>query len=64
MQIKTMGDQGEKQIKTTKDQGEKQIKASESRVEKDFLDTDQKSIVSLFFENFINDNLIEFRNGK
>ena len=56
-----MGDQGEKQIKTTKDQGEKQIKASESRVEKDFLDTDQKSIVSLFFENFINDNLIEFR---
>ena len=59
-----MGDQGEKQIKTTKDQGEKQIKASESRVEKDFLDTDQKSIVSSFFENFINDNLIEFRNGK
>ena len=59
-----MGDQGEKQIKTTKDQGDKQIKAFENRVEKDFLDTDQKPIVSLFLKIFINDNLNEFRNGK
>ena len=40
--------QGEKQIKTIEDQGEKQVKALENQVEKNFLDTDQKSIASLF----------------
>ena len=38
----------EKQTKAIEDQGEKKIKAIESRAEKQLLDTDQKSIASLF----------------
>ena len=45
----------EKQTKTIEDQGEKQIKALENIVEKKYLDTDQKSIPSLFSKDFLNE---------
>ena len=46
--------QGKKQIKIIEDQGEKQIKALKNRVEIKFLETDQKSIASLFLKVFVN----------
>ena len=45
----------EKQTRVTGKQGEKQIKAIENRVKKTFLDTDQKSTVSLFTNDFLNE---------
>ena len=42
----------EKQAKTMEDQRVKQIKAIQNRVVKLFLDTNQKSIVSLFSKHF------------
>ena len=45
----------EKQTKTIEKQGEKQIKAIENRVEKKLLDTDQRSIASLFSKDFLNE---------
>ena len=45
----------EKQRPTTEDQGGKKIKALQNRGEKNFLDTNQKSIASLFSNNFLNE---------
>ena len=42
----------EKQAKAMEDQRVKQIKAIQNRVVKLFLDTNQKSIVSLFLKHF------------
>ena len=47
----------EKPRKTIKDQGKKQIKALKNRVEKNVLDTDQKSIASLFSKDFLNEEV-------
>ena len=45
----------EKQTKTIEDKKQKQIKTIENRVEKQLLDKDQKSIASLFPEDFLNE---------
>ena len=45
----------EKQTKMIEEQREKEIKALENRFEKNVLDTDQKSISSLFSKNVINE---------
>ena len=50
-----MEEEGEGQIKRTVDQGEEQIKSLVNRVEKMFLDTNQKSIASLFFKDYLNE---------
>ena len=50
-----LGKAFEKQTKTIEDQVEKQIKALENIVEKEYLDTDQKSIASLFSKDFLNE---------
>ena len=50
-----LGKAFEKQTKMIEDQGEKQIKALKNIVEKKYLDTDQKSIASLFSKDFLNE---------
>ena len=50
-----LGKAFEKQTKMIEDQREKQIKALKNIVEKKYLDTDQKSIASLFSKDFLNE---------
>ena len=48
----------EKQTKTIEEKGEKQIKVIKNRVEKEFLDTDEKSVASLFSKDFLNEETL------
>ena len=50
-----LGKAFEKQTKAIEVQGEKQIKALENRVEKKNLNTDKKSIASLFSKDYLNE---------
>ena len=43
-------------METIEHHREKQINALENRIEKEFLDTDKKSITSLFSKDFLNEN--------
>ena len=56
-------------METIEHHREKQINALENRIEKEFLDTDKKSITSLFSKDFLNENATlelkkKVRNGK
>ena len=54
----SLGKALEKQTKTIEDQGQEQIKANENRVKKTLLDTDQKSVTTLFQKDFLNEEAI------